>query len=187
MKTLKVIYVCLLIVTLLSSASYGHDAVWPGEKLKILFPEAESFEQKNLFMAEEQRVALEKQLGYKLPEEDLKPSIYLAVVRPLPDAPPKKAAAIIFVDAYGEGGKIEIGVAVNGKGEIMKVYLFENNEPEKVRQSTFLGQFSGKKASDAFTSGQDLTAPPGAEKSAQAVAVAVKRGVSIINEMFRKR
>ncbi len=62
----------------LHAGAYGHDLVWPGEKLKILYPEAVSFEQKNLYVSDEQKAAIERALGSKLPEEDLKPSIYLA-------------------------------------------------------------------------------------------------------------
>ena len=52
----------------------------------------------------------------------------------------------MFIDAHGEGGKIEMGVVVNGKGELMRIHIFENNEPEKVKQQPFLRQFENKKA-----------------------------------------
>ena len=68
----------------------------------------------------------------------MKPSIYLAIVRDTPDSKPRKAAAIMFIDAHGEGGKIEMGVVVNGKGELMRIHIFENNEPES--KTTALSQ-----------------------------------------------
>ncbi len=175
------------LVLLISSLSYAHDLVWPGAKLKALFPKAESFEQKNLYVSDDQRAALEKAIGTRLPEEDLKPSIYLAVVKDRPEGPVKKAAAIIFIDAYGEGGKIEMGVVVGGKGELMKIQLFENKEPQKISRPDFLKQFEGKKASDPFKVGTDINAPHGLEKSAQAVASGARRGILIISEMFRKK
>jgi hypothetical protein len=180
-------FAILTSVLLISSLSHGHDLVWPGEKLKILFPKAESFEHKNLYVSDAQKAVIEKTLGGRMPEEDLRPSIYFAIVKDQPEAPPKKAAAIIFIDAQGEGGKIEMGVVVSGKGELMKVHLFENKEPEAVNQPVFLKQFKGKKASEAFKVGADITAPRGAEKSAQAVASGAGRGILIINEMFRKK
>lgn len=82
-----------------SGSSFAHDLVWPGEKLKILFSQAESFEQKNLYVSDEQRSRIEGLLGYKLPDEDLKPSVYFAIVRNTPDSPPRKGAAIMFIDA----------------------------------------------------------------------------------------
>lgn len=172
---------------LISSLSYAHDLAWPGEKLRALYPGAVSFEQKNLYVSDEQRAVIEKTLGGRLPEEDLRPSIYFAVVKDGPETSPKKVAAIIFIDAQGEGGKIEMGVVVSGKGELLKVHLFENKEPEAVNQPVFLKQFKGKKASEAFKVGVDITAPRGAEKSAQAVASGARRGILIINEMFRKK
>lgn len=175
------------VISVFFETSRAHDLVWPGEKLKALFPQAESFEQKNLYVSDEQRVNIEKALGSRLPEEDLKPSIYLAVVRSGPGSQPRKAAAMMFIDAHGEGGKIEMGVVVSGKGEFLKVHLFENKEPEKVTQQAFLKQFEGKKSSEPFRVGTDIKAPSGAEKSAQAIAGGAKRGILIINEMFRKK
>ncbi len=174
-------------VLLISSLSYAHDLVWPSEKLKTLYPTAVSFEQKNLYVSDEQRAAIEKTLGGRLPEEDLRPSIYFAVVKERPDTSPKKAAAIIFIDAQGGGGKIEMGVVVSGRGELMTVHLFENKEPEAVSQPVFLKQFKGKKASEPFKIGTDITSPRGAEKSAHAIASGARRGILIINEMFRKK
>lgn len=189
MKT-KVIGIFILFsvcVSLFAGISSGHDLVWPGEKLKALFPEAASFEQKNLYISDRQRASLEKSLGGRLPEEDLKPSIYLALVKSSPDAATKKAAAIMFIDAYSEGRKIEIGVVVGGRGELIRVVLFENKEPEQITRPAFLRQFEGKKAADSFKVGSDITAPEAAAKSAQAVASGARRGLFIINEMFRKK
>lgn len=185
----KGIFFLLSVVLALFSATTGfsHDLVWPGEKLKTMFSQAELFEQKNLYVSDEQRAHIEKALGSTLPEEDLKPSIYLAVVRDTPGAPPRKASAMMFIDAYGEGGKIEIGVVVGGKGAIQKIYVFENKESEKVTSQTFLKQFAGKKASDAFKVGADITAPSGKEKPAQAIASGARRGMLIINELFKKK
>lgn len=174
-------------VLLISSLSYAHDLVWPGEKLKTLYPGAVSFEQKNLYVSDEQKAVIEKALGGRLPQEDLRPSIYFAVVKDRPETPPKKAAAIIFIDAQGEGGKIEMGIVVSGKGDIMKVRIFENKESPKLLDQSFLKQFEGKKASESFKVGIDINAPGAMVKSAQAVASGARRGILIINEMFRKK
>ncbi|MEW6115451.1 MAG: hypothetical protein AB1553_00920 [Nitrospirota bacterium] len=177
----------LMLLLVSATTILAHDLVWPGEKLKTMVPQAESFEQKNLYISDEQRLHIEKALGSTLPEEDVKPSIYLAVIRGNPGAPPRKASAIMFIDAYGEEGKIEIGVVVGGKGAIQKVYIFENKESEKVTNQAFLKQFEGKKASDPFKVGADITAPSGKEKPAQAIASGARRGVLIINELFKRK
>src|SRR5512147_616165 len=83
----------IILVLLISSLSYAHDLVWPGEKLKILYPGAVSFEQKNLYVSDEQKAVIEIILGGRLPEEDLRPSIYFAVVKGRHEGAPKKAAA----------------------------------------------------------------------------------------------
>jgi hypothetical protein len=93
----------------------------------------------------------------------------------------------MFIDAYGEGGKIEMGVVVSGRGELVKIRLFENKESPELAQQAFLGQFEGKKATDPFRSGADIAAPAGTNKSAQAIASGARRGLLIINEMFRKK
>ncbi len=93
----------------------------------------------------------------------------------------------MFIDAHGEGGKIEMGVVVNGRGELLNGRLFENKESGKLSEPGFLRQFEGKKVSDSFKVGRDITAPKTVEKSAQAVASGARRGLVIIDEMFRKR
>ncbi|SPQ01195.1 hypothetical protein NBG4_460018 [Candidatus Sulfobium mesophilum] len=188
MKISRLTFIGFLISLFLASGAHTHDLVWPAEKLKALFPQAASFEQKNLYMSEEHRSSIEKALGSRLPEEDLKPSIYFAIIKTGSDSPPRKAAAIMFVDvAGGEGGKIEMGVAVSGNGELMKVILFENKETEKVTRPSLIKQFDGKKASEPFKVGTDISAPTGSEKSAQAIASGARRGLLIINEMFRMK
>lgn len=179
----------LLLIAALSFpvSSTAHDLAWPGEKLKILYPQAESFDQKNLYVSDDQRSRIEKMLGSRLPEEDLKPSIYLAVVRTGPDTPPRKVAAMMFIDAYGDRGKIEMGVVVSGKGEVIKVHIFENNETPMASGQEFLKQFEGKKSSDPFALGRDIAAHSVVEKTAGAIASGARRGLVIINEMFRKK
>jgi len=63
-----------------------------------------------------------------------------------------------------------MGVVDNGKGEIMRVHLFENKEPESIKLPAFLKQFEGKKEADPFKVGTDITAMGTSLKSAQAVA-----------------
>ena len=181
------IVLSLTIILFDAGVSFSHDLFFPAEKLKTLFPQAQSFEQKNLYISDVQKADLEKELGSSLPIEDLKPSVYFAIVRQGQDARPRKEAVIMFVDASGEGSKIEIGIVVSGKGELVRVHLFENKEPKLLSEADFLKQFDGKKPSDSFTVGRDITAPHGAEKSAQAIASGARRGLLIINELFRKR
>jgi len=166
----------------------AHDLVWPGEKLKILFPEAETFRQKNLYVSAAQQERIEERLGRRLPPEDLKPSIYLALVRGTPGAKPRPAAAMMFIDAWGEGGKIEMGIVVGGDGRLRRAAVFENREAVDLAESGLLRQFEGKSESEDFRVGGDITVPPGVpEATARALAEGARRGLVIINEMFRRR
>lgn len=164
----------------------AHDAVFPGEKLKSILPAAESFEQRNLYLSEEQQARIEKDLGVTLNEEDKKPSVYFAVERD-PDGKAHRSAVVLFIDAQGLGGKIETGIMISSKGELLKVAVFENTEQEAVLNPSFLSQFAAKKSADPFQVGKDITAPVGQEKSAQAIASGVRRGMLILQELFRKK
>ena len=186
-RIIRVVVAAAIMLCLHSPLSYAHDLVWPGEKLKTLYPQAVSFEQKNLYVSDEQKASIEKALGSRLQEEDMKPSIYFAVVKADAGSTPRKAAAIVFIDAAGQNGKVEIGVVVNGKSEISRILIFENNESPKIIQQAFIRQFEGKKASDPFRIGSDIAAPAGTEKTAEAIASGARRGLLIINEMFRRK
>ena len=140
----------LLVLFINVGISLAHDLVFPAATLKTIYPQTESFEQKNLYVSDEQKAAIEKTLGSRLPEEDLKPSIYFTIVRPGPDARPRKEAVIMFIDAPGEVGKIEMGVAVSGKGDLIKIHLFENKESKSLSHPDFLRQFDGKKPSSGW-------------------------------------
>jgi len=173
-------------VLLLSPQPSGaHDAVFPAEKLQAMYPQAESFEQRNLYVSEEQRHRIEAALGGALREEDLKPSVYLAIERQ-PDGQARRGAVLLFIDAEGEGGIIETGIMMNAKGELTQVAIFENNEPRDILHPDFLGQFAAKKSTDPFRVGGDVSAPAGLERTAQAIASGARRGMLIVHELFRR-
>lgn len=186
-RCIRIPALAVIVGFLAPSYAIAHDVVWPGEKLEAMYPSAESFEQKNLYVSDTQQARMESMLGERLPPEDLKPSVYLAIVRNSPAERPRAAAAMIFIDAWGDGGKIEMGVVVSGRGEISEVNVFENNEKPGMISGSFLGQFKGKKAAEPFTVGRDVTAPDIPVKTAQSVASGARRGLVIINEMFRRR
>jgi len=180
--------VCLVIFLLAAvDLAMAHDTVWPGDKLQILAPAAASFEQRNLYLADQQRQRLEAALGTALPVEDLQPSIYFSIVKKTPDGPSKRDEVILFVDADGKEGKIEIGSVITGQGRLARVHLFENKEDQSLVAADFLGQFSGKSAAEPFVVGRDITAPAGQEESARAIAAAVRRSLLLVEELFRRR
>ncbi len=178
------VFVSLFFLPQLSPA---HDSVWPGQKLENMYPAAQSFEQKNLYVSSRQKQNIEKILGESLRSEDLKPSIYFAVVKKSPTAQPKREAVLIFIDAEGKNGVIETGLVMGTNGAIKKLIIFENNEQAALSSPGFADQFVGKKSTQPFAVGIDITAPKGLEMSSQAVASGARRGLLIINELFKRR
>lgn len=179
----------LLIMFVLAAAMpvFGHDTTWPGEKLERMYPAASSYEQRNLYISSPQRQRIEQELGEPLREEDLKPSVYFAVIKKNPEAKPKRAAVMIFIDAEGANDIIETGIVLNSTGMLEELMIFENREPPAISNPVFLSQFKNKKHTDPFQVGKDIQAPPGLEKTARAIASGARRGMLIINELFKRR
>jgi len=99
MLILTVIAVTTMFMFFHACASFSHDVIFTAEKLKTFFPHAQSFGRRNLSPSDAGRARIEGQLKNRLPEEYLKPSIYGALFKELPETPPEKTAAIIFIDA----------------------------------------------------------------------------------------
>lgn len=55
MKISRLTFIGFLISLFLASGAHTHDLLWPAEKLKARFPQAASFEQKNLYMSDEHK------------------------------------------------------------------------------------------------------------------------------------
>ncbi len=155
-----------------SGFCFAHSRTWPGKQLGEALPEAATFAQKQASLTTEQISWVEKNLGEALRTEDRTPSFYLGT---------SKDGAIvgtaIFIDAIGVNGKIEMGLAIDSAGQVMRVVLFEHSESSRLAANAFLKQFAGKKAAQKFKVGVDVTSPSGDEKSAQIVATAVRRGL----------
>jgi hypothetical protein len=186
-RAVNLIIIVVVVFLFSPYVSFSHDLVFPAEKLKALYPEAISFEQKDLYISDQQRLRIEGKLKVSLPEEDLKPSIYFVIAKQTESSPPRKTAVIIFIDAYGNAGKIEIGIVVGKNGKLMRILLFENNESAKLSEQSFLQQFEGKTISDAFEVAMDIVAPKGIEETARAIASGARRGLYIINEILSKK
>lgn len=104
--------------------------------------------------------------------EDRTPTFYVGL-----DGGGASVGVVVFLDADGVNGKIEMADAVAPNGRLWHVVLYEHAEPASVGKFEFLKQLVAKSGGDHFMVGMDVTAPAGAEKSAQAVATAARRGV----------
>jgi len=155
-----------------SAAAYAHERGWPGKRLAQTLPEAETFALKETALTGAQVAWLEKNLGESVRTEDRRPRFYVGAAKG--GAP---AGSVVFLDATGTNGKVEMGLAIAPSGEILRVILFEHSEPGALASKAFLRQFTGKKAADHFRVGHDVEAPPKHKKGAQILATTVRRGL----------
>lgn len=184
---LRGIFIMALIAALAFASPTGaHDTVWPGDKLQHLMPEAVSFEQRNLYLSLVQQEHIEQRLQRSLPPEDLKPSLYLAVTRDSPDSVPKRTAAIVFIDVQGPQGRIELGVVVNSSGALLKVDIFDRKPTDVPIPPAFLGNLEGLRNDQALPPWDRSNFTRTEQQTLEAVAAGARRGLVLINEIFRR-
>lgn len=180
MGTIKVITTGILLL----SAQYApaHERAWPGKRLASLWPEAARFTSKQVNLSAAQAARLEA-AGIRLGAEDKSPVFYFAGAagkgknaRPL--------GIILFIDAYGANGNMEISVGMTADGAVAKLGIWEHSEDKRVAGGEFLGQFIGKKSSDSFQPGAGYKPAEGAQQASGAVALAVKKALSITGAVF---
>ncbi|MFQ5681515.1 MAG: hypothetical protein ACE5GG_05670 [Candidatus Omnitrophota bacterium] len=138
----------------------AHEVSWPGKRLAKLMPEAESFRQRQVSFSAEQPGSIEKDLGQKVSGEDRSPIFYVAYGKDK-----KTLGVVVFVDVRGGLGVIELSLAMDDKGRISKIDVWENEDSDKIEERKFLGQFIGKSDYDAFRVGDDVRAIEGQEAS----------------------
>lgn len=148
----------------------AHQRTWPGKRLAEVMPSASKFTERVVTLGSDQIAWVEKSLGEGIRTEDKTPSFYVGV-----DSKGRSLGVVVFVDATGDNGKIELGVAIDPAGAVMKVAMFEHSESGAVSSKEYLGQFTSKKAGDKFKLGDDVKAPSGAVKAGQAIATATRR------------
>lgn len=151
---------------------FAHDRAWPGRRLAETMPEASTFTARPVPLSAAQIDWVAKALGAAVPPEDRAPTFYVGI-----DSAGAAVGVVIILDADGVNGTVEMADGIAPDGKLLRVALFEHAEPSAVGKADFLGQLAGKGASDMFMVGHDLTAPAGAEKSAQAIATAARRGL----------
>ena len=169
---MKAILFLLFLGTLFAHNADAHQRTWPGKRLAEMMPAANKFTERSVTLSSDQIAWVEKSLGESIRTEDKTPSFYVAV-----DGGGRSLGVVVFVDATGENGKIEIGVAIDVAGAVTSVALFEHSESGAVASKEFLGQFSGKKAADKFKVGDDVKAPSGGGKAAQAISTTTRRAL----------
>ena len=178
------------ILVLCTSLVWTHESAWPGKRLAEVFPKAKKFKARQVTLTAEQVARIEKETGSRIEGEDKEPTFYIAY-GPGEDgesAELQPMGAVVFIDAIGQSGNMEVNVAITPKGTLQAVSLWKHQESKQLESQEFLKQFNGdKKATDAFQVGKDITAVSGAEKASQAMATAAKRGLLMFQEVFGKK
>jgi hypothetical protein len=175
MKTVTCRSLILLLSTLVfSQAAMAHERSWPGKRLAETWPEVKKFTQKQVSLGATQVQWIEKNLGQSIRAEDRTPIFY-----PGTAGDDAKMGVVLFLDASGSNGKVEIGLGISPDGKVAKVILFENSESKEINSTQFTSQFTGKNNSDKFKVGEDITPPKTGDAAAQAVASAVRRGLLV--------
>jgi len=171
--TIRLLMATLIALQVTFSTANAHQRSWPGKRLADTFPEAKDFVQKQANLNSSQVQWIEKNLGESIRTEDKSPIFYSSA-----------AGWVVFLDATGGNGKIEMGIAITPNGEVANVVLLESSESKDIDSKQFLSQFNGKKANDKFKVGGDVKAPKGLEDTAQSIATSVRRGLLLAMASF---
>jgi hypothetical protein len=172
MNVIRIFILSLLSMNLVFSSAQAHQRSWPGKKLSETLPAGKNFVQKQVTLNAAQIKWVENGLGEKIQTEDSTPSFYSTNL-----AVGQASSWVVFLDATGANGKIEIGLALDPTGKIINVALLDGSESKDVQAPTFLKQFVGKTGTEKFKVGEDIRSPAGQNGAAQAIATGVRRGL----------
>jgi hypothetical protein len=172
MNALRIFILSLMTLTLITTNANAHQKSWPGKKLSETFPDGKNFVQKQVTLNAAQIKWVENGLGEKIRAEDSTPVFYSTT-----STAGAASSWVVFVDATGANGKIEMGVAFDSSGKVINLAMLDSSESKDVQASSFLKQFVGKVGTEKFKVGEDIRAPEGQSSAAQAIAMGVRRGL----------
>ena len=155
---------------------------FPAQRLAAISPKAKKFVQKSTVLTPDKIASIEKDIGDKLRTADLKPIFYI----PINDTN-KPIGLILFVDVEGPSGIIEGAVALNMRGKVVKVEIYEHKESEAIASEKFLKQFVGMSIDSAFKVAEDIEAAGGHEDASNAVALLPKKTLVMSYALFHKQ
>ena len=180
----------VFIFILSSTLILAHEAGWPGKRLAEVFPNAKNFKARQVTLNAEQIASIEKTTGAKIGTEEKTPTFYIAygIDKESKSDKLQTIGAVLFIDAVGDHGNMEINVAISPKGTLYSVSLWKNKESKQLGNNEFLKQFNEKKKpDDLFQIGKDIVAVTNSEKSSQAIATTAKKGWIMFREVFGKK
>ena len=181
-RRVSILLTLVFLIVCVPLFSNAQDAEFPVQRLAAIFPKAKKFVQKRTVLTPDQIASIEKDIAGKLRTADLKPIFYI----PINDAN-RPIGLILFVGVEGPKGIIEGTVALNMRGKVVKVEVYEHKEPEAIASAEFLKQFTGMGIDDAFKVGEDVEAAEGHEDASNAVALIPKKTLVMSYALFLKQ
>jgi hypothetical protein len=82
--------------------------------------------------------------------------------------------------------RLEVGIAVNSKGQIHKIRVFDYRGNLALTRPAFLDQFNGMKLDDKFVIGPKLRAVEGESEESQLVANAAREALYLMKVSLGK-
>lgn len=188
----------LLFATIIFSVSqplFGHLANWGSweitkKNLDQLFPEATSYAQKKHTFSAKDVEEIEAFLGFRLYPEDQSPIFFIAIKQG--NKPQQIIGVALFIDPRiapkykgGQIVRLEIGVAVDLKGGIKGVRVYDYIGDKRLTQPNFLNQFKNKDLNDTFIVGSEkgmIQPVPYETQESQLVANAAKEALFLMKK-----
>jgi len=152
-RNTKEFFIFLVIITafclFIPISTWGHEAGWPGKRLAKVFPKAKKFSSKKVTLNPEQIGRIEKATGEKIGAEEKTPTFYLAYgtpekkeeqkaspspqpIKEKEDDKPQLLGAVVFIDALGQNGNMEVNVAIDKQGKLLSVSFWSHSENKKI-------------------------------------------------------
>ena len=171
--------VLLLLVVLLFLASPlpAHEEGFPEKTLKSVFPQATGFTPRKKAFTAAQVKQIEEASGSKIQRNDNPLNFYVALGKS-PDGS-GVLGTVVFVDAQGPNGSMDLALGVKRDGTIEKVVVTENADDPALSAAAFLDQLKGKNATSPLGLGKDIRFT-GNPKAAEIFLSTVRRGLQML-------
>ena len=162
------------------------------QHLRTLFPTATKFLAKSVSYTPEQVASIEAELGFKLYPEDVNPTFYIAVKQE--QGKQRFLGVTLFIDPRvqpkmldGAVVQLEVGIAVDNKGAISGVRVFDYRGNLALTRPAFLNQFNGMTLNDDFRVGAKIKAVDGEAEESQLVANAAREALYLMKISLGKK
>lgn len=173
----------VVFVTFASVVTFAHEKIWPEKRLRRVWPDAQFFTSKQVSLSPAQSSKLLSE-GVKIGAVDRNLTFYFPQAKDSNAASVRTLGVVLFIDEYGENGKMDISVAMGSDGRVKNVDLWEQSENPSISKDTFLKQFVGKSGTDSFSEPPGFNAVTAAPKASAAVASAVKKALKMTDSAF---